>query len=273
MRTKKIYSAGILISFIMSFLILANHQEAIAAEIAYEANWAIHVDFEGNRTNAELTVEVWQFTDGVETYHRGTTRRLRCRVPNSVKISGEEATFSGDGGIRCRVPSLHQIIFDMTDGAFIAPEECDCKVGAFVESEIVLDPNNTSQKRVNPVFTMTDLALEAEMPPVLNPIALMRFYVDTENAFSGHFLVNPGLNLLQAEFDQVNDPNGGDLVYQPLFFANGGQLSAFPSEIEEDLALSLKQSQIYIGFSPQTGEALYGRIKTLDVDPGCFGTG
>jgi hypothetical protein len=275
-RTKKIYLTVVLFLFMMGFLILANHQEAAAAVVEYEANWAVHVDFVGNQPNATLAVDVWEYTDGVETDHLDTTRTLRCFVSNGVAINDSEAIFSGSGRIYCAMPSVRRIVYQMTEGEFIPPLECVSKGGAFAKTEIVLEPNLTGQTRSNPIFTMPDLALEAIMPPPPEPTLAtkMRFFVDDRNAFSDQFMANLGLNSLQADFNQVIvGLPPADLIYHPLFYANGTQLSSAPSDINEDLSLSLGQRRLYIGYSPDTGESLYGRIRTLDVDPGCPGIG
>lgn len=277
MRINKIYLTAVLYLFIMGFLLLSNHQDAAAADVEYEANWAVHVDFEGNQTNATLTVELREYTDGVVTDQLETTRILRCFVPNSVEIDNDEAIFSGNGRILCAMPSVRRIVYQMTEGEVILPQECDCKDGAVAKTDIWLDRNETGQTRINPIFTMPDLALEAEMPPVspTSPqFARMRFFVDTENAESVYFPVLSGLNTLQADFNQfiVGLPPA-DLIYFPLFYANDALLDSVPPSINEDLALSFGQRRLYIGYSPETGESLVGRIRTLDVDPGCFGTG
>ena len=278
MRTPKFYLTVVFILFTISIFLLANHQEATAAQVEaqvveYEADWSIHVDFLGNRVNALLTVEVWEFTDGLQTDYLVTTRDLNCRVPNSVEISDNEAIFAGEGDILCLVPPRQKIVENMTDGAFVPPHQCLSKDGAFAQSEIVLDANDTGQLRFNPIFTLPDMALEAQMPPFPTLTTMIRFFVDIPNAVSQQFTANPGLNLLQADFNQVNDPNGKDLAYQPFFIANGSLLSSIPANIDEELSLSLRRSRLFIGHSPQTGESLFGRIRSLDLDPGCFGTG
>lgn len=273
MRSNKIQLPFIALLFLFIFLFLAGNQEAKAAEVEYEANWLIHVDFLGNQVNAALTVQVWEFTDGEETGYLERTSPIQCQVRSGVEIDNNEATFSGGKGIVCLVPNRRQIIYDMTRGAFIPPNQCDLRKGAFAESDIMLDANNTGQVRMNPIFTMPDLSLDAIMPPSSTLLTLMHFIVDGQTADSQQFTANPGLNTLQAFFNQVNDPNGGDLAYQPLFFANGTLIPTATPDIDEDLALSLTQSRLDIGFSPETQEGLFGTMTSLDIDPGCFPTG
>jgi len=272
MNTKKNLLRTALILFTIGFLFLSSNQKATAAQVEYEANWFIHVDFIGNQVNADLTVAVWEF-DGEGTTYLETTRSLNCQVRNGVEIDNNEATFSGGKGIVCLVPNRRQIIYNMTRGGFIAPTECALRKGAFAESQIVLDPNSTGQVRMNPIFTMPDLSLDAIMPPSSTLLTLMHFRVDGQTADSIHFTASPGLNTLQAFLNQVNDPNGGDLAYQPLFFANGLLVPSVTSDIDEDLALSLTKSRLDIGFSPEGQEGLFGTMTSLDIDPGCFPTG
>jgi hypothetical protein len=279
MRTQKFYLTVVSILFTISIFLLANHQEATAAQVEaqvveYEADWSIHVDFLGNRVNALLTVEVWDFTDGVQTDYLVTTRNLRCRVPNSVEISDNEAIFNGEGRILCLVPPRQKIVENMTDGAFIPSNHCLCKDGAFAQSEIVLDALDPSDPpRTNPIFSMSDLTLLVDMPPVPQFAAMMRFHVDSQVAISHQFIADQVPNALLADFNQVNDPDGKDLAYQPIFVANGTVYPSNPPNIDEELSLSMKRTRLFIGHWPETGQSLFGRIRSLDLDPGCFGTG
>jgi len=273
MCPQKFHFPAVFILFAFVFLILTGNQKASATQVEYEANWFVHVDFVGNQVNADLTVAVWEFTDGEETAYLETTRDLNCQVRSGVELDNNTATFSGGKGIVCLVPNRRQIIYNMTGGGFVPPNQCALRKGAFAESKLLLDPNNTGQVRMNPIFTMPDLSLDAITPSSPNLLALMHFNVDSQTADSAQFLANPGQNTLQAFFNQVNDPDGGDLAYQPLFFANGTLLPSFPANIDEDLSLSLQQSRLDIGFSPETQAGLFGTMTSLDIDPGCFPTG
>ncbi len=279
MRTKNIYLTVVVVLFTICFSLLANHQQATAAQdeaqaVEYETDWSIHVDFLGNRVNARLTVEVWEFTDGVQTDYRIRARNLRCHVPNSVEISDNEAIFNGEGRIRCLVPSRQKIVEKMTDGVFIPSDHCLCKDGAFATSEIVFDALDPGEPpRTNPIFSMSDMALLADMPPSPTFATMMRFHVDSQVAISQQFIADQVPNSLLADFNQVNDPNSGDLAYQPIFVANGTVYPSNPANIDEELSLSMKRSRLFIGHWPKTGQSLSGRIRSLDLDPGCFGTG
>lgn len=274
MRTKKVFLMTVFLLVSFGFLLGVNHQQAAAELIEYETDWSIHVDFQGNRVNAQLTVEVWQFTNGTETDYQVRRRRLRCHVPNSVTISENEAIFNGVGRILCLVPSRQRIVQNMTNGAFIPSDQCLCEDGAFAATQIVfdaLDPGDES--RTNPIFAMADMALLADMPPFPPLAAMMRFHVDSEVAVSHQFIADQVPNALLADFNQVNDPEGGDLLYQPVFAANGVVYPSNPANIDEALSLSMNSSRLFIGYWPETGQSLYGRIRSLDLDPGCFGTG
>lgn len=273
MRTKKNPLPIVLSLFILGFLFLSGNQNAAAAQVEYKANWAIHVDFNGNQVNADLTVEVWEFTDGEETNHLERTRPLPCRVRNGVAIDNNEATFSGGRGILCKVPSRRVIVYNMTRGEYIPPNRCDVEKGALAASDIGLDANDTGEPRTNTIFALPDLALVTDMPPSSTFDTMMRFSVDNQVAVSGLFNANQNPNSLLADFNQVNDPDGGDLAYQPIFVANGTVYPSNPAQIDEDLSLSMAKSRLFIGYSPQTGTGLFGSMTSLDIDPGCVGTG
>jgi hypothetical protein len=268
MYIKKILLPLILGLLIIGFLFLASNKTVAAAPpVEYKSTWDIHVDFLGNSVNADLTVQVWKFSGGVQTGYLTWTRNLDCSVPPSVGIAGNEAIFAGGDGIVCSVPSRRALIYNLTRGAYLPPVSCDCKAGAFTTSEVALYDNTTGQTLTNPIFQMADLSLDAIMPSSPNPSAIMHFTVDGQSADSSLFSVIPGINNLKAEFDQVNEPNSGDLAYEPGFIANIMTLFSFPDSIEEDLAISNKKTDLFIG------DGLIGRIRSLDIDPGCFPTG
>lgn len=259
---------------LIATLLFINHtQPAAATQSEYEASWAIHVDFVGNQPNATLTVRVKETIGGMVQPELISQHTMPCHVPAAVSINNDEAIFNGKGGILCGIPSMKQIVFEMTDGEFILPDECDCKSGAFATSSLVLDPNSSGELRRNPVFTMKDLGMEAQMLPSSTLSSQMRFVVDGRSALSDTFFANLSANFLLANFHQINGPQATDLAFTPLFDANGFDLQSTPELIEDDLALSFKQHRIYIGYSPLIHQGMHGRIRTLDIDPGCFGTG
>ncbi|MFZ0545282.1 MAG: hypothetical protein WAM60_07580 [Candidatus Promineifilaceae bacterium] len=273
MRTRRFHLPITLFLFALGFLFFSSSHSASAAGVEYEANWVVHVDFVGNQVNADLIVQVWEFTNGEETDYLETTRNLNCQVRSGVAIDNNTATFSGGKGIVCFVPNRRQIIYDMTEGGYIPPTHCELQKGAFAQSDVVLDPNGTGQVRMNPLFTMPDLSLDAIMPPSSNYQTLMHFSVDGQSADSPQFSANPEQNTLQAFFNQVNDPEGGDLAYQPFFVINGMVFPSVLPDVDENLSLSLTKSRLDIGYSPVTDERLFGQMLSLDIDPGCFPPG
>ncbi len=272
MRIGKYLLVATLFLFLSIFLFFSTSQKALANQPQYEANWDIKVDFIGDQPNAILTVRVKESSDGM-VMNYSTEHELNCHVPASVEIDNNEAVFNGKGGILCKIPSLKQIVYEMTDGQFILPDECDCKSGAFAVADLTLDPNITGELESNPVFTMKDLWMDAQLLPDSSFRGQMEFTVDNHSALSDGFHVQPTSNFLYANFLQTNGPDSEDLSFLPLFDANGTDLEATPNQIEEDLALSFKQHRIYLGYSPLTHQGLNGRIKTLHIDPGCFGSG
>ncbi|MEM7332464.1 MAG: hypothetical protein AAF490_10245 [Chloroflexota bacterium] len=272
MRIGKLSLSVLLFLFLSFFLFLANNQKAFANQPQFEASWDIQVDFIGNQPNATLTVRVKEYFNDMVTNH-STKHELSCHVPASVAIENDEAVFNGKGGILCKIPSLKQIVFEMTDGQFVLPDECDCKSGAFAAANLTLDPNTAGDVESNPVFTMKDLWMDAQLLPDTSFRGQMAFTVDNHTALSDGFHVLPSSNFLYANFLQTNGAESEDLSFKPLFDANGTDLEATPEQIEEDLALSFKQHRIYIGYSPLTHQGFNGRIRTLHVDPGCFGSG
>ncbi len=120
----------LLIVVIIGLLAVVNTAFA-APKYTFESNWSVTVDFIGNQPNAELLVEVWQYDANtlvlLNTF--GETQTLNCVVPKGVQIFSNRAYFDGSAGIQCHLPSIQNIVYNLTNGEYKLPDECACKTG------------------------------------------------------------------------------------------------------------------------------------------------
>lgn len=244
----------------------------IADETEWQANWRFEADFEDNQPNVMLTVFAWEIVDGVPQPVPPETRDLTCSVSPNVVLANDAASFIGKGGIHCTVPSIHQIVFEMTGGHYDLPDECICKTGASAWAALTFTQNEGDLHFSNPLFHLTDLEWSVPIQAGGGLRPSMNMTVDTAVAQSSLFSVGTGGSSLTAFFD-AQKVGEEKYHYMPFFNANALPLKAAPVLIQQNLLISNKQSVLYIGYSPVTKESLRGVLTDLIVDPGCFGNG
>lgn len=256
--------------FILTFLAVT--MQAQAAPL-WRSTWQVSADFVGDQPNATLVVMVErQNSAGVWVLYNTESMPLNCEAAPGVSFANDTAVFNGTGAITCAMPSVRQIVQRMTNGRYTPAEACDCKDSPLIEANVQLDPNATSSARQNPLVHRAagggaDMALAAAVPAFsTTPLASMQFTVDDNPAQSNPFIASALPNVLAARYS--ND--GGAL--QPAFQANGADPGTGAAAVPA-LAVSNEAATLYIGYSPLTGESLYGTLHSLDVDPGCYGSG
>ena len=272
MRTGKriIFMTTLLFSF-FAFYSLA----FAAPTYNYESNWSVTVDFVGNQPNATLLVEVWKYDANtdllVDSY--AETQTLNCNVPPTINIVGDKAFFDGSAGIDCALPSIQDIVYELTKHEYKLPEECTCKTGALVWSDVQLRPNMSKSHWENPIATMEDIQFSAPIPAQSHLRTQLEMRVDTVTAVSPFHTMPKTSNYLEGFFDELN-PYGSVLYnYFNAFKANTDFLQATPNFVNGPLYISNVKPTLHIGFDPSTNEGLHGIMTDLFVDPGCFGNG
>ncbi len=271
MRTGK----RLIISIILLFTFFIFYSITFANDAyVFESNWSVTVDFVDNTPNAILFVEVWKYDQDtavlLETYTE--TRALTCSVPKNVTLKDNKAYFDGSAGIRCALPSLQDIVYQLTDGDYKLPDECTCKTGAIVRSDVTLSPNNSATDWDNPLATMEDIQFSSPIKAGNVLRSSLEMIVASETAVSKPFAIQKN-NLLQGSFDEINPYNAPAFTYLVEFIANADLLGATPNIINTPLLISNIQPTLYIGYNPATNQGLHGVMSDLFVDPGCFGNG
>ncbi len=246
-----------------------------APTFKYESNWSVSVDFVGDQPNATLLVEVWKY-DGNTNALLNTfseTRPLNCTLGKGVHIIGAEAHFTGGGGIECAMPSIKEMVKNMTSGEYTPPEECTCKSGAVVSSDVEITPNLSKHDRENPIAIMDDIQFSSPVLAYSSARSKLNMTVDTVTAVSTYYVPQTPNNLVNGTFTQINPPAANVYTYVNAFNANGLFLTAAPDVVNAPLFISNNQPTLHIGFNPLTNQGLYGVMAQLFVDPGCAGNG
>lgn len=259
-----------LFAIIVMFFAMKEVQPAAAAKPTWTSSWHVNVNFAGNQPNATFKVMVWAL--GTDFYSEKTVD-LHCYSSADVLFFDNQAIFNGTGGIRCAMPDMAAMVYEMTDVAeaplppFSLPDECDCKKGAYTDTQVDLGRNLTNENWRNPIFHLQDLTLDTPVDAGMGQYGSMNFAVD-EQASSSSLFLGANVDLFSRFNAQAGDPPPG---YDVIFEFDTNPLIATPDTINQSLAISSEQKVLYIGYSPVTGESLHGSLASLFIDPGCFG--
>ncbi|MCB8968267.1 MAG: hypothetical protein H6660_15400 [Ardenticatenaceae bacterium] len=197
---------------------------------------------------------------------------LACVTAGGVSFTNDTAVFDGTGSIQCAMPSLQEIVYDMTNGRYTPQTSCNCKGNPTILADVQLTPNTTGSDWENPLVhralgTSTDMALAATVPAYSTiPQAFMQLNVVGNLAQSNPFIANHMPNSLAASYVKVI------AGMQPAFLANGADPGT-GTPPASGLAVSNAATTLTIGYSPISGQSLHGVLHSLNVDPGCYGTG
>ncbi len=252
--------------------LLAAASQAQAAPV-WRSTWEVSANFVSDKPNATLLVTVERQNNfGAWVLYDTEEVQLHCVTAPGVFFANDTAVFEGSGAIQCAMPSVRAMVRQMTKGRFTPDASCDCKGSPIILADVELDPNTTGSAWENPLVYRTtskgiDMALSANIPAYSTiRFASMQFTVDGNMAQSNPFIANGTPNALSATYFNVG------AALQPAFWANGADPGTSTPEVGS-LAVSYEATTLTIGHSPVSGESLHGTLHSLDVDPGCYGTG
>ncbi len=245
---------------------------AEAGSEKWRSSWDVAGDFVGNNINVVLTVTVERKSGAFWNVYGVESYQLACTQEGSVLLANDMAEFDNTGIIQCEMPSIQEIVKEMTEGRFIPNAKCTCTPTIF--ADVILDPNTTSAPLTNPIVTrmhgaQTDLALAAPVPLYSTiPSASMIFTVGNEVAQSASFFANGVPNSLMATYFDMG------LTKQSHFVANGAAPGSLMGPVPKpNLVTHNSATTLYIGYSPETNSSLQGTLESFLIDPACYGTG
>lgn len=275
MNYRKLYMGWVLTAILIFMGLVSSVEQAKAAIVIvndWRSTWAVQADFAGNTPNVVLTVTVERDTGSGWFLYGEEMQRLECGVDGGVVLVSDTAVFDGTGQIRCVMPSIQGMVYKMTGGQYTPEASCQCKGNPMIAAKVQLDPNIAGSDWQNPlvareVATGIDMALSAIVPAFSTlPQAALNFGVAAEIAQSNAFIANGVPNTFLATYIDV----GG--LHQAEFIANAVNPGTGALPIG-NLSVSNRATTLYIGYSPATGDSLHGTLSSLDLDPGCYGTG
>lgn len=225
------------------------------------ARWFIEVAFDNNEPVAKMTVEIGHETrTGTLVVDISETYALECQENGSLNISGKVAEFDGSTYLECEMPDFQEIVLKQTGGRMKLPDACTCKQADGVAD---FDFDGPSQ---NPLFYTPNLQFSA-------PTNATGSAVQYELNISGAVAVSEQfMNTGQMQFGGgafVKSGNG----YAPEFHVDALQLASTPPYLAGLLELPTNETKFFVGFNPDTGEFLQGKLGYLYMDPGCVGHG
>lgn len=225
------------------------------------ARWFIELEFVNNQPLATMTVEIGRDTwRGQRVVDIQKSYELICQESGTIPISNNVAEFDGKSYLTCEMPVFQDLVATLTDGKLKIDRTCECKL-ANGEANFAFAASSE-----NPFFYMEGLQFAAPKPPA-GPNAQYAMTVEGVTAVSEVF--SPNQQIQQGGGEFVQNGNG----YEVRFQVDGTGLASLPGSIAGRLEVPTDQNQFYIGFNPDSGERLQGKLSYLFVDPGCVGHG
>lgn len=243
------------------FTLFTHSTPAHAAPGDQWARWFVELTFANNKPTVTMTVEIGHETrQGTQQVDIRERYPVDCQEHGALNISATVAEFDGQSYLTCEMPNFQEAVAKLTQGKLEINDSCSCKLANGL-ANFSFDSNSA-----NPLFYMPKLQFSA--PAHANgSLAQYKLVVNGVAAESEPFLINNKLQLGSGSFVQ----NGAG--YIPEFYVDGTVLSSNPPYISGLLALPTNQTKFYIGYNPDSGESLQGKLSYLFIDPGCVGHG
>ena len=243
------------------FALLTIPTTVIAAPGDQWARWFVEASFDNNQPVVEMTIEIgYEDRSGNLIVGISETFSVACQENGKLHISNNAAKFDGSSYLICDMPNFQEKVLELTNGQLQISDECDCKEA---NGEVGFNFSKTSE---NPLFYLPDLQFSAPMNAIAT-LAQYRLTVRGNTAESEPFPTNYQMQWGGAAFEQSGSG------YLTLFHVDGVALGSSPPYIPGILTLPTNPTEFFIGYNPDTGEALQGQLEYLIVDPGCVGHG
>lgn len=231
------------------------------ASVTRWATWQVDMDFAGNKINGSLTVTLAHDGGYGTVVDDEMTVNLVCRKSGAVPIIAEEAIFDGNGYIWCDMPNLGNIVDEMSEGSMQLAGAGEAK-NPWAMAEVALSPGESLYGSNNPLYYQE--ALQFDLPMNHSGTSMeMHLAVAGYEIMSMPFTVG-GMQDLYAGWHEFMPS-----TYQPEFSVNGGALGSVSPAFGGSVTMPVPGDEIYIGYSPATGEYFEGVLTALSVDPGC----
>lgn len=225
-----------------------------------EARWFVEMSFPNDQLVANMTVEIYyESRTGVPIIYLSEVYPINCQENGSVEISNEIAVFDGNGYFECTMPNFQEKVSDLTRGELEVPDSCTCKLAYGVADLMFSAPAG------NPIFAMPELQFSAPVHPF--GAAQYQLMVNGTTVESEVFWPT---SKIQSGMGQIQQYGGG---YLPNFSVDGFSLGSTPAFVGGQLEVPTNQTSFYVGFNPDNGEVLIGKLGGFMMDPGCVGHG
>jgi hypothetical protein len=246
--------------FTAVFGFLAQPTAIQAAPGDLEARWFVEMAFPNDQLVSNMTIEIYyKSRSGVPTVYLSEVYPISCQEIGSVEISNEIAVFDGNGYFECTMPSFQDKVWDLTGGKLELPSSCTCKLAYGIADLMV------SATAGNPIFAMPELQFSAPVQPFGS--AQYQLIVNGTTTVSEAFWPS---HKLQTGIGQLQQQGSG---YAPNFSVDGFGLGSTPAFVGGQLEVPTDQTTFYVGFNPDNGDILIGKLGGFILDPGCVGHG
>lgn len=234
---------------------------AQAAPAKLEARWFVEMAFPNDQPVANMTIEIYRESrSGIPVLYLSQVYPVKCQQVGSVEISNEIAIFDGNGYFECSMPNFRDEVSALTHGELKVPDSCTCKL-AYGVADFMF-----SKTSDNPIFAMPELQFSAPVQSagVANYQLMVNGAIAESETFSPSSHIQNGMGQLQQQ---------GVVGYLPSFSVDGANLGSHPAFISGQLKIPTDQTTFYVGFNPDSGDFLVGKLFSFMMDPGCVGHG
>ncbi|MBK7896383.1 MAG: hypothetical protein WAS33_04650 [Candidatus Promineifilaceae bacterium] len=233
---------------------------AQAAPTKLEARWFIEMAFPNDQPVANMTIEIYRESrSGAPVLYLSQVYPVTCQQVGSVEISNNIAIFDGSGYFECSMPNFQDKVAALTRGELKVPDSCTCKL-AYGVADLMF-----SQTSGNPIFAMPELQFSApvQSASVANYQLMVNGAIAESETFSPNGNIQNGMGQLQQQ----------GTGYLPEFSVDGVNLGSHPAFIGGQLKVPTNQTTFYVGYNPDNGDVLVGKLFSFLMDPGCVGHG
>ena len=255
--------------------------------------WGLTVDFPNQKLRAIYTAYVGTNNPAPTVVSsKATDISAKCTIVSptgQLAFAGDYAIFDGSTYVKCTLPSWRNQIAALAPGLPAANQaSCNCTPGGspfFVGADLKLNTGAFP----NPVFDARQLGFTFSTPSN-GSTAQTRVKLNSATYSSQAWTILPQLgNRMvmgmrgRATVAVANHFNWLEFLTAPnweTWFTNnvtGARMGHWvePSMTTRRMAatpyqLQTRSAVVHIGLDPATGDKLRGKLRKLDVDPGCF---
>ncbi len=251
----------VLAAVALVYLPLHGGDVALATGPQKTAAWRLTVTFPAGQIQALLRLRAF---DGVTNYQTTLDISPTCVPEGTAVILPGVALLGQSGRVVCQMPDLAVEFAQLTNGNVQLGGEATCTPFVNGWARVQYNPGASVAGDANPIFHHPDVSYGAPTLPSGPPTSTLRLEVEDIVRFSQPFTTTAGANGVRSILNC--DPNRCVAAHVANGVVKGVQVSA-----PELMQFHTAATPVYLGYTPRAGGLGFpdGRLRVVDVDPGC----